>query len=91
MVPGEVKWVEVNKYVYNLDSGEVEQLEFLRLGNINKYNKEIGSVDLADQLRGSYCLDKNTRNCKWWWSIMFWSIGVMLTNSYIMYMKVNME
>ena len=22
---------------------------------------------------------------------MFWSIGVMLTNAYIMYMKVNME
>ena len=50
----------------------------------------MGSVDLADQMRGSYRLDKNTRNNKWWWSIMFWSIGVMLTNSYIMYMKVNM-
>ena len=51
----------------------------------------MGSVDLADQLRGSYRLDKNTRTRKWWWSIMFWSIGVMLTNAYIMYMKVNME
>ena len=51
----------------------------------------MGSVDLADQLRGSYRLDKNTRNRKWWWSIMFWSIGVMLKNAHIMYMKVNME
>ena len=91
MVSGEVKWVEVNKDVYNIDSGEVKQLKFLQLGHINKYNKEMGSVDLADQLRGSYRLDKNTRNRKWWWSIMFWSIGVMLTNAYIMYMKVNME
>ena len=90
MVSGEVKWVEVNKDVYNVDSGEVEQLKFLRLGHINKYNEEMGSVDLAYQMRGSYRLDKNTRNRKWWWSIMFWSIGVMLTNAYIMYMKVNM-
>ena len=51
----------------------------------------MGSVYLADQLRGLYRLDKNTRNRKWWWSIMFWSIGVMLTNAYIMYMKVNVE
>ena len=36
MVYGEVKWVEVNKDVYNVDSGEVEQLKFLRLGHINK-------------------------------------------------------
>ena len=57
MLSGEVKWVEVNKDVYNVDSGEVEKLKFLRLGHINKYNKETGSVDLADQLRGSYHLD----------------------------------
>ena len=57
MVSGEVKWAEVNKDVYNVDSGEVEQLKFLRLGHINRYNKETGSVDLADQLRGSYHLD----------------------------------
>ena len=61
MVSGEVKWVEVNKDVYNIDSGEVKQLKFLQLGHINKYNKEMGSVDLADQLRGSYCLDKNRK------------------------------
>ena len=39
MVSGEVKWVEVNKDVYNVNSGEVEQLKFLRLCHINKCNK----------------------------------------------------
>ena len=85
MVSEEIKWVEIVKDCYNVDSGEVEQLKFLRLGHINKYNKEMGSVDPVDQLRGSYRLDTSIRNRKWWWSIMFWSIGVMLTNSYIMY------
>ena len=91
MVSDELKWMEVNKSVYNVDSGEVEVLKFLRMSNINKYNKEMGNVDLADQLRGTYRLDKSVRNRKWWWSIMFWSIGVCLTNAYIMYVKVNME
>ena len=90
MVSNEIKWTEIKKNVYNVDSGEVEELKFLRLNNIDKYNKEMGNVDLADQLRGTYRLDKSTRNRKWWWSIMFWSVGVMLTNAYIMYLKVNM-
>ena len=51
----------------------------------------MGSVDIADQLRDSYRLDKSIRNRKWWWSIMFWSIGVMLTNAYIIYVKVNVD
>ena len=91
MVSNEVKWIEVTKDVYNVDSGEVESLKFLRLNHINQYNKEMGNVDLADQLRGTYRLDKNIRNRKWWWSIMFWSVGVKLTNAYVMYCKVQIE
>lgn len=90
MVSKEVKWCEIKKNVYNVDSGEVEVLRFLRLQHIDKYNQEMGNVDLADQLRGSYWLDKSIRNRKWWWAIMFWSIGVILTNAYIMYLKINM-
>ena len=84
--------MDINKKdVFNVDSGEVESLEFLRMNNIDKYNKEMGNVDLADQLRGNYRLDKNIRNRKWWWLIMFWSIGVSLTNAYVMYCKVQIE
>ena len=90
MVCNELKWVTVDKPVYNVESGEVEKLSFLRLNNIAKYNKEMGDVDLADQLRGNYRLDKNIRNRKWWWSIMFWSVGTMLTNAYVMYCVVNL-
>lgn len=65
MVPEELKWTTVDKAVYNVDSGEVELLKFLRLGHIDKYNQKMGNVDFADQLRGTYRLDKNTRNRKW--------------------------
>ena len=51
----------------------------------------MGSVDLADHLRGTYRIDNGVRNRKWWWSILFWSVGVMLTNAYIMYIKINVS
>ena len=91
MVSEKLEWSQVEKNVYNVDSGETEVLKFLRLNNIDKYNKEMGNVDLADQLRGTYRVDHWVRNRKWWWSIFFWSLGVMLTNAYVMYCKVNIE
>ena len=36
-------------------------------------------------------MDKGVHNRKWWWSVLFWSIGVMLTNAYVIYLKVNIE
>ena len=45
-------------------------------------------MDIADQLRASYRCDIGVRNRKWWWSIWFWDLGVMLVNSNIMYLKV---
>ena len=45
------------------------------------------STLIADQLCVFYRLDHWMRNKKWWWSItiMFWSLGVTLTNSYVVY------
>ena len=51
----------------------------------------MGGVDLADQLRVTYCIDKGVRNGKWWWSILFFSIGVMINNAYVIYLHVNIE
>ena len=81
----------ISKNVYNVDTGLVEEMVFLRLNEIDSYNNNMGDVDLADQLRGSYRIDFWLRNRKWWWSIMFWAIGVILTNAYIVYKKVNEE
>ena len=37
--------------VYNVDTGNVEDLKFLRLNQIDKYNNGMGDVDVADQLK----------------------------------------
>ena len=51
----------------------------------------MGNVDLADQLRGVYRLDRWVRNPKWWWSMLFFSTGVLLRNDYHFYLRVNKD
>ena len=89
MCTEKVEWSQVKKSVYNRESGEMESMKFLQVNQIHKYNNEMGHVDIADQLRGTYRMDHWVRNRKWWWSIMFWGIGVLLTNAYVMYVSVN--
>ena len=43
----------------------VETLRSLIMNTIHEYNNTIGCVGLADQLRGSYHIDKGLRNRKW--------------------------
>ena len=61
------------------------------MNTIHEYNNTMGVVYLVYQLRGTYRIDKLVRNKKWWWSILFWSIGVMITNAYVIYLHVNLE
>ena len=61
------------------------------MNTIHEYNNTIGVVDLADRKRGDYPIDKGVRNRKWWWYILFWLIGVMITNVYVIYLHVNLE
>ena len=58
---------------------------------INDYNHHMGDVDVADQLINNYRFDHWLRNPKWWWSIIFWDIGVILVNAYIFYRRVDLE
>lgn len=88
MVSKELKWITKEKGVFNPESGEVEPMKFLRMNTIDNYNTTMGNVDVADQLRTQYRIDRNIRNFKWWWSPMFWGVGVLLTNSYVMYHRV---
>ena len=90
IIAEDIKWVEVEKPVYNVDSGRLELLKFLCMVFINTYNKNMGDVDLADQLYGTYRLDIGVRNHKWWWSLMFSDFGVMLVNCYVLYCSVQL-
>ena len=87
----ELKWVFCEKDVYNVETGTKETLQFLRMCYINDYNHQMGDVDVADQLRNNYRFDHWLRKRKWWWSIMFWGIVVILVNAYIVYIRVNLE
>ena len=53
-----IKWVVKSKKAYNLESGELEQIYFLSLNQIDNYNNTMGGggggVDIADQLIGTY-------------------------------------
>ena len=51
----------------------------------NAYNKGMGEVDVADQLRNSYRFDHWLRKRKWWYAFFFWGFGVLLVNAYIAY------
>jgi len=40
------------KLCYNAETRMKEKLEFLKMNNIDDYNTNMGSMDVADQLRG---------------------------------------
>ena len=86
-----IKWVVMEKPCFNVETGMIETLIFLRMNTIHEYNNTMGGVDLVEQLQGTYRIDEGVRNRKWRWSILFWSIGVMITNAYVIYLHVNLE
>lgn len=85
-----LKWMMKEKEVYNVETNRVEKMRFLRMEAIDVYNNAMGDVDISDQLREVYRFNHWTRNRKWWWSIMFWALGTMLVNSYILYVQYNL-
>ena len=83
-----IQWMKKTKKVCDPTKQKTINLPFYRLQVIDFYNKNMGNVDLADQLRNHYRYDTSWhRNRKWWWSIWWWGFQVMLTNSYIVYTK----
>jgi Transposase IS4/SAP domain len=86
-----INWITKERRVFNVDSGGVEGMRFLRLNINDSYNNEMGHVDVSDQLRNYYRFDQWLRKRKWWWSIKQWGLGVLLVNSFIIYKKVMEE
>ena len=80
-----IKWIQCEKPVYCVEMDQVEKLKFLHLNINHDYNHDMGGVDIADQLWNYYQFDHWMRKCKWWWSIFFWPLGVLLVNTYVAY------
>ena len=84
----EIKWVKKERKVWDKNLNRYKKGYFHRLNVIDFYNKNMGNVDLADQLRNYYRYDTQWhRNRKWWWAIFWWGFQLALTNSYILYRK----
>jgi hypothetical protein len=89
MIAEEIKWVVCEKKVYSSETSKVEAMKFLRLNINSDYNFRMNDVDRADQLRNSYRFDHWMRKRKWWWSIFFWGMGVLMVNAYVSYVRFN--
>lgn len=50
------------------------------------YNRHMGAVDHADQLRGSYCVDRKSK--KWWHRLFFGLLDIAFINSFIIYTEL---
>jgi hypothetical protein len=85
MICDSIRWIVKEKSVFNVETGKMETMRFLRLNYINDYNYGMGHVDVSDQLRNNYRFDHWLRNTKWWWSIFYWGLGVILVNAYVVY------
>ena len=79
-----IQWTKKERHVFCHRMHKLITLAFLRLNLFDEYNFNMGSVDIADQLRGVYRLDKNMRKWKWWWAILFWALGVFMVNAYVL-------
>jgi len=90
MAATNLKWVEKCKRIFDkVDQRNVNH-KFLRCQVIDEYNNGMNGVDVADQLRGSYRIDRWMKKRKWWWSIWMWGVQVLLVNAYILYKSTHL-
>ncbi len=60
------EWIVKEKKVWSNRIKKKVMMKYLRLNVIEDYNMNMNSTDIADQLRGSYRLDRWMRQRKWW-------------------------
>jgi len=86
-----LQWKEITKKVYDKDAGMNVAMKFLCTELQDDYNHMMNHVDRADQLRGSYRVDKWIRNRKWWWSMWLWGLETLLVNAYVLYKETHLK
>jgi hypothetical protein len=80
-----LRWIEKQKKNYDSAAGQCILMKFLRPNIVDQYTMNMNGVDIADQLRNYYRIDRWMRKRKWWWSIWWWGIQVLLVNAYVLY------
>ena len=77
-----IKWEEKSRPLYDRSIGQMSTMKFLRLNVNNDYKCSMGGSDIADQICGYYRFDNWLRNQKWWHSIFWWVLQVLMVNTY---------
>ena len=81
--------IEIQRKCFSTTTMKHFYVTIMRLSLADLYNKNMNSVDIADQLRNNYRPDGLwLRFRKWWWSVMLWCLGQAVTNGYLMYKRV---
>ena len=86
-VADQVIWTKKNMTIFCSTKRKKVQVPFYRLNLADMYNNKMGQVDVGDQLRNYYRFDHWMRKRKWWWSFWMWCMGMLLTNSFLLYKK----
>ena len=60
-------------------------MKFLQLNVNDDCNYGMSGADNSDQIRGYYCFDHWLRNYKWWHSMFWWGVQVLMVNYYQWY------
>ena len=89
MVSEELKWFVKEKKCFNVETGKVLKLIFLRMNCTKIYRYIMGGVGMDDKQSNYYRIYFGVRKRKWWWYIFFWAVVVILTNSYIIYICIH--
>ena len=87
IVAPDVTWNKRSMEIFCTFFEKKVQVPSYCLNMANIYNDNMGEVDVGDQLRLMYRFDYWLLNRKWWWSVWFWNMGMLITNSYILYTK----
>lgn len=85
MATERIFWEEKSRDVFDKATNQMTKMKFLRLNVNDDYNFGMGGADIADQIRGSYRFDHWLRNFKWWHSIFWWGMQVLMVNAYKCY------
>ena len=73
--------------MYDRSIGQMSTMKLLGLNVNDDYNYGMGGTDIVDQICGSYPFDHSLRNYKWWYSIFWWGLKVLIVNSYKYYCR----
>ena len=51
----------------------------------DQYNNGMNGIDVREQIRNTYQIDRWKRKQKWWWVLWMWGLQLLLVNTYLLH------